>query len=121
MKLLFTLVSGLLLLGGCATVDEGEYRFSQGWRQARVERLVSANELDKPWFWKCTRGTSEAQRQGHEYVVLSYRAFGRRQYRLVERETQQTLSPQQPVYLRASACQNAVVVPQTTGIGSPRG
>lgn len=105
----------LLALGGCATSQEGPYPFSQGWREARVERVLDADELEKPWFWSCTRGTSASQREGHRYVILSFRSFGRRQYSLVEHEAGMNLRPRHQVYLQVSACRNAVALPAADG------
>lgn len=126
-KLAIVLSGSVLALGGCATSIEGPYPFSEGWREARVERLLAADDLEKPWFWSCTRGSSAAQRRGHRYAILSYRAFGRRQYRLVEHEAGINLRPQQQVYLQAGSCRSAVVAvwadgatPLSTVGASPR-
>ncbi|TWO68000.1 hypothetical protein FN976_23925 [Caenimonas sedimenti] len=96
------------LLSGCATVDEHGHRFSEGWRNATVVRLLKGSEIERPRFWTCTRDVPEAQRLGRDYVVVSYRGVNRQQQHLAAVAPDLSLQPGEKVHVNVTACEQAV-------------
>lgn len=93
---------------GCATVDEGPYKFSEGWRDARVEEVLSGAHVDRPRFWRCLKDVPEEERANRMYVIASYRGPHHRQKHLVSAPQGEALVPGDKVHLHASACENAI-------------
>lgn len=103
-------LAATVLLAGCSTTaDEGMYKFSEGWRKARVERVLTAEELRKPRAWECTRHTTADQRRGHIYAILSYRQPPNTRRHLVSVTADDDLRAGEKVYLNLSTCENAIV------------
>ena len=96
-------------VSGCATVFEGKYKFSDGWRQGTVVRAESGASIKNPRFWECTRGLSEAELVSRDFVLLRYRGVNRTQNRMVLAVPGLDLQPGEKVYLNAATCEQAVV------------
>lgn len=96
-------------LAGCASMEDGPYKFSEGWRKARVVEVVSGADVKRPRFWTCLRGVPEQERLTRTYVIASYRGPHHRQQHLVSAPVEETVRPGDKVFLHASACENAIV------------
>lgn len=105
---LYGLVLAPLFLAGCATSPEGPYRFSDGWRDAKVVKVVSGSEITRLRFWDCLRDVLEAQRLSRTYVELEYRRMSRHAHRLVPLPEGMELQPGEKVHLNVSTCENAL-------------
>lgn len=67
-----TMVLLTLATSACSAVSEGPYAFDQGWREARVERIASAQEnLGSPWH-DCRKELSPDQLASTQFAVLVY-------------------------------------------------
>ena len=101
------------LLSGCSTLFEGKYDFREGWRQGKVEQIVSGDALQRPRFWQCTRRASPEEVAGHRYVILSYDRPSRlgRRLHVVALPPDLDLYPGQPVYVNAFTCRDAIAIP----------
>ena len=97
-----------LLLAACASTPEGPYRFSEGWRRARVERVVQGADIDKPKFWECTRKTSAQERSERVYALLSYRSMHHRRTRVVPLTDSTSVRPGDVVYTNVSRCEESI-------------
>lgn len=104
----FVLVSILAGLLGCATVYEGKYPYSEGWRKETVDRVVRASAIENPTFSECLRRSSVEDRAKGSYVLLSYAAMGRTRTRLVQQPEGIELMPGELVYFNATECRNAI-------------
>lgn len=99
----------LLALAGCASMDEGSYKFSDGWRHATVAEILRGADVTRPRFWTCLRDVPELERSGRTYVVATYRGPHHRQSHLVSAPIGEVLRPGDKVHLNVSACENAIV------------
>lgn len=99
----------LLTAAGCASVDEGPYRFSEGWRDAKVVEVLRGADVKKPRFWRCLRSVPEEERLSRTYVVGKYRGPHHRQEHLVPAAPGQAFRPGDAVHLNVAACENAIV------------
>jgi hypothetical protein len=106
---LYGLVLAPLVLGGCATSPEGPYRFSDGWREAKVVKVVAGGDISRPRFWECIRKVPEAQRFARTYVELEYRRMSRHAHRLVPLPAGLEVQPGEKVHVNVSTCENALV------------
>lgn len=102
-------VATTVAVSGCATVFEGKYRFSDGWRTATVVRAESGAAIKNPRFWECTRRLNEAELVSRDFVLLRYRGVNRTQNRLVPAVPGLDLQPGEKVYMNASSCDQAIV------------
>ena len=98
----------LSAVAGCASMDEGPFKFSEGWRDARVEEVIAGSDIKNPRFWKCLRDIPQEERLRRTYVVGSYRGPHHRQKHLVAAPAGEALRPGDKVHLHASACENAI-------------
>lgn len=106
---LYSLVLAALLLGGCATSPESPYRFSDGWREAKVVKVISGRDISRPGFWECLRDVPEAERLARTFVELEYRRMRRHAHRLVPLPAGLELQPGEKVHLNVSTCENSLV------------
>lgn len=97
-------------VAGCATpAEDGRYRFSDGWREGVVQREIPAEALGDPGFWRCTRGTTVAERGGHTFVVVKYqRRPGRTARHLVRLGAQTQVREGDSVYVNVGTCDDAI-------------
>lgn len=106
---LYSLVLAPLVFGGCATSAEGPYRFSEGWREAKVVKVVSGGDISRPEYWECIRKVPAAERLARTYVELEYRRMSRHAHHLVPLPAGLELQPGEKVHLNVSMCENALV------------
>lgn len=64
------LAAGLVLPGCAATVYEGKYDWSDGWRSAEVVEIASASEMERPRFYDCVRRASPEQLATTKFAVV---------------------------------------------------
>ena len=102
-------------LSGCATVFEGKYKFSDGWRTATVVRAATGDSIKNPRFWECTRRLTEAELVSRDFVLLRYRGVNRAENRMVPAVPGLELQPGEKVYLNLSTCEQAIVKRATPG------
>lgn len=108
-KRLWTTLLVASAVTGCASMEEGPYRFSDGWRHAKVVEVVPGADVKRPRFWECLRGVSEQDRLRRTYVIANYRGVNRHQDHLVPLPDGEVLRPGEKVHLNVSTCENAVV------------
>lgn len=101
--------AAIMLMAGCATSDEGPYRWSEGWRQARVERIVHGADIENPRFWRCTRHTAAEERSKNMYALLSYREMHHRRRRMVPLSDVLAIRAGSDVYANISKCSDSIV------------
>ncbi len=104
-------IAALLLAstGGCATVYEGKYEFSQGWREAQVVEIAPASQIEWPEFFECIREGSPQERATESFIVLSYRRMGKTAKRAAPLSANPQLRVGDMVYVNASRCDSPVV------------
>ena len=98
-----------VFLVGCASTDEGPFPFSDGWRKARVERIVQGADIEKPSFWRCTRHTTAAERSKEVYALISYRDMHHRRRRMASITDALAVRPGEEVYANISRCSDSIV------------
>lgn len=101
--------AAVLLVAGCATTDEGPYRWSEGWREARVERVVQGAEIENPRFWRCTRQTALEERSKNIYALVSYRDMHHKRRRMVPLSEGVAIRAGDDVYANISRCADSLV------------
>lgn len=99
-------------LAGCATVYEGKYSFSDGWRKARVEEIGAASGLTKSSLSDCRNSATPEQKATAVYALLSYADFGRHRTRIVTLPPELRFEKGDPVYVKLRSCAGDVA-PQT--------
>lgn len=97
---------GLLfaVLAGCATVYEGRYPFSDGWRKARVEEIGAASALTQFSLNDCRSSATPEQRATGVYALLSYADFGHRRTRIVTLPPEARFVKGAAVYVKLRSC-----------------
>jgi hypothetical protein len=101
--------AALLAASGCATVGENIGEFSQGWRVAEVLQVAPATRISSPEFFGCIRNATPSERADREFVVLSYRRFGRSATVALPVPRGQQLAPGDTVYANVSSCEGLIV------------
>lgn len=110
-------VASATSISGCATVFEGKYKFSDGWRRATVVRAESGTSIKNPRFWECTRRVTEAELVSRDFVLLRFRGVNRAETRMVPAVPGLDLLPGEKVYLNLSTCEQAIVKVTALGRG----
>lgn len=108
---------GAFSLAGCATVYEGKYEFSEGWRAATVVSVVPGAEIKDPGFWSCLRNVPEAERLSRTYVLLDYRSVNRHRKHMVPAPSGMQVVPGEKLYLNLSACEQSLAKRAAAGPG----
>lgn len=106
--------AAVLVVAGCATTDEGPYPRSDGWRQARVERVVQGAEVKNPRFWKCTRRMSPEETSKRVYALVSYRDMHHKRRRMAPLPKGVTVRAGDDVYANISRCSDSLVPASNT-------
>ena len=101
--------AAVLLVAGCATTGEGAYRWSEGWREARVERVVRGAEIEDPRFWRCTRQPALEERSKNIYALVSYRDMHHKRRRMVPLSEGVAMRAGDDVYANVSRCSDSIV------------
>lgn len=97
-------------LAGCATLYEGKYDFSEGWREAEVLEVVPLSGISRPNFYTCSREASATQKQADtQYVILKYRRMSRSARHAQPLQTGQQWTPGEKVYVKVSDCTGQIV------------
>lgn len=91
-------------LAGCATVYEGKYPFSDGWRKARVEEVGAASALTQSSLNDCRSSATPEQKAEGVYALLSYADFGHRRTRIVALPPEARFEKGAPVYVKLRSC-----------------
>lgn len=118
-KMLWVALLVTCALTGCASMEEGPYRFPDGWRHAKVVEVLSGAEVKRPQFWTCLKGVAEQDRLRRTYVIANYRGVNRHQDRLVPLPDGEVLRPGDKVHLNVSSCDNAIVKRDEVGQRGP--
>lgn len=113
----FAMTLGAFSLAGCATVYEGKYEFSEGWRAATVVSVVTGAEIKDPGFWTCLRHVPEAERLSRTYVLLDYRNGSRHRKHMVPAPAGIQVVPGEKLYLNLSTCEQSLAKRTTPGQG----
>lgn len=98
-----------LTLAGCATVYEGRYPWSDGWRSAEIVEVVKATEMARPQFFECVRKATPEQLANARYAVVRYRLVSRTQNSAVPLREGETYAPGDRVYFQAGRCDASLV------------
>lgn len=107
LTLAFLLASAL---AGCATLYEGKYDFSEGWREAEVLEVVPLSGIGRPNFYTCVRNASASEKQADtQYVILKYRRMSRSARHAQPLQTGQQWTPGEKVYVKVSDCTGQIV------------
>jgi hypothetical protein len=100
---------GAILLSGCAaTVYDGKYDWSEGWRSAEVVEVAAASEMERPRFYDCVRRATPEKLATTKFAVVKYRSMSRTQRRAVPLAQGQTLRAGDPVLVQVETCDPAV-------------
>lgn len=91
-------------LAGCATVYEGRYSFSDGWRKARVEEIGAASALTQSSLNDCRSSATAEQLATRTYALLSYVDFNHRKTRIVALPPEARFEKGAPVYVKLRSC-----------------
>lgn len=114
-----TALAAILLLGGCATVYEGGYARSDGWRRGGVVAVQPGAGLERPDYWACTRDLTREQRSSREYVVVWFAEGRYKGYYAAEVPSGTQFAQHAPVFVNVFRCQDAVVARNDTGHARP--
>lgn len=74
----FATVGAVVVLAGCATVDDGPFPWSKGWRKGVVLEVARPADMASPRFFRCVREAEIRDRQA-VFVVVKYLQRGRAQ------------------------------------------
>jgi hypothetical protein len=62
------------ILTGCASVDEGLCRFSEGRRDAELVQVLRGTDVKRPRFWRCLSEVPKQERLSRPNVIAKPRA-----------------------------------------------
>lgn len=103
------LAAALVLLAGCATVYEGGYQRSEGWRRGGVVETVDGGALERPTYWTCTRGLSREQREAKSFVLVWYVEGKYKNYYVASAAPAHSFVAGQAVFVNVRRCDDALV------------
>ena len=106
---LLALCAAGALLTGCATVYEGKYAWSEGWRAAEVVEVTTAAQMERPRFYECVRNATPQQAASDEFAVVKYRQVHGSKLRAVALQPGQSFAPGDFVYVMAGNCSTPLV------------
>jgi hypothetical protein len=98
------------MLAGCATVYEGKYPFSDGWRKARVEEIGAASALTQSSLNDCRSSATAEQLATRTYALLSYVDFNHRRTRIVALPPGANFKTDSLVYVKLRSCAGNVAL-----------
>jgi hypothetical protein len=96
------------VLSGCATIYEGRYAFSDGWRKARVEEVGTASALRAVALSDCRRTATAEQLATGTFAFLSYADFGHLRRRIVALPDHTRFEAGDAVYVKLRSCSGDV-------------
>jgi hypothetical protein len=103
------LAAACLLLPACATVYEGKYAWSDGWRAAEVVQVTTPAQMQRPHFHECVRKAAPGTAGTSKFAVVEYRQMSRTKRRAVPLQAGQSFVPGDPVYVQADDCETPLV------------
>lgn len=101
----------LVLLTGCATVYEGKYDWSKGWRIGVVTRVIPVDQLKPNEVPECRASpmTVEKMKQNATWVKVGYR-MGRMRFAVsAPVTTEDQFKVGDPVYVNSLSCEREVL------------
>ena len=101
--------AALVLMAGCATVYEGGYRRSEGWRRGGVVETVEGAALERPTYWTCTRALSREQREARRFILVWYVEGRYKTYYVASAPSAHRFLPGQTVFVNVLRCEDALV------------
>ena len=96
-------------LAGCATVYEGKYDFSDGWREAKAIRIERDTEIAKLQFSDCRDTASLQQLASDKFIVLSYKHLNRPRIRVVPLGPSSGVRVEDLVYVNVTDCERPLI------------
>ena len=100
----------IFVLSGCATVYEGKYDFSEGWREAKVIQIARGSEIAKPQFSDCRVKASPQHIATDKFIVLSYRHLNRPRKRVVPFAPSDGARVGDFVYMNVTDCERPLIL-----------
>lgn len=94
----------VMALTGCATVYEGKYSWSDGWRKAEVLKVGTAGEVGRRNYSGCAGKVSDAASSADSFAVLSYSEMGRKRHRVVALRPGDRARAGDRVYVNLASC-----------------
>lgn len=101
------------VLSGCATIYEGRYAFSDGWRKAQVEEVGMASTLRGSALSDCRSTATTEQLATGTFALLAYADFGHLKRRIVALPSHTRFEAGDAAYVKLRSCSGDVVL-QTT-------
>ena len=104
-------VAGILVVtSGCATVYEGKFAFSDGWRKATVEEVASSTQLSGTAASDCREGASISQLRDNRFALVAYAESGHLRRRIVVLPLQPRIQAGNAVYIKLRSCSGEIAL-----------
>lgn len=100
----------IVLVTRCATVYEGKYAWSEGWRAAEAVEVTAASEIERPRFYDCVRTAAPEQLANSKFAVVKYREMSRTNRRAILVQPDQSFARGDLVCVKADDCLTPLVV-----------
>ena len=112
MKYIWVSVLGvpIFALSGCATVYEGKYDFSDGWREAKVIQIGRAGEIAMPQFSDCRVSASPQYLAADKFIVVSYKHLSRPRKRVVPFGPSDHVRVGDLAYVKVTDCDSPLIL-----------
>ncbi|MFC7288449.1 hypothetical protein ACFQPC_10415 [Herminiimonas glaciei] len=101
----------LATLTACSALYEGRYDYSDGWRIATVERVVSRDEVQDGLLKDC-RPEDATPATGQSFALVTYRIFKGTRKRIVKTPVNQSLESGDSIYINLRSCEMEAVLPR---------
>lgn len=99
-----TIVLAAIMLGGCTTVYEGKYAHDAGWREAIIQKVGNASEIETPQFSDCRKSMPTHQLAATRFALVTFKHMGRSQMRVVPLQAGGPATVGAMVYMNAVDC-----------------
>ena len=99
----------IVLLSGCASIYEGKYDWSEGWRSAQVERLGDARSMVDERDMLCTKDILSAFGPDQQFAVVTYRSQRTTWKRVRPVSPESAVSIGDRVYVNSERCDQPIV------------
>lgn len=107
---LIAIAIALATLTACSALYEGKYDYSDGWRIATVERLVSRHEVQDGLLKDC-RSEDATQSAEQGFALVTYRIFKGTRKRIVKSPVNASLEAGDSIYVNVRTCAMEAVLP----------
>lgn len=97
------LIALTAMLGACATVDDGPFAWSKGWRQGEVLEIAKPAQMERPRFFRCIRDADPRETDA-AFLVVKYLQRGRAQRTAVRAPIGESFRPGDLVYVNLGDC-----------------